>query len=43
MLWEYEAAEAGELTLREGEFIENVQKDESGWWTGTLRGVTGIF
>jgi hypothetical protein len=32
-----------ELTIREGQVIENVTTDESGWWKGTLNGHTGLF
>eukprot|EP00211_Chloroparvula_japonica_P014442 CAMPEP_0119135740 /NCGR_PEP_ID=MMETSP1310-20130426/19924_1 /TAXON_ID=464262 /ORGANISM="Genus nov. species nov., Strain RCC2339" /LENGTH=254 /DNA_ID=CAMNT_0007126657 /DNA_START=153 /DNA_END=914 /DNA_ORIENTATION=- len=43
VVWQYDAAEAGELTLLENQTITNVIKDPSGWWTGTINGVTGMF
>lgn len=42
-LFEYAATQEDELTLREGDIVENVQQDTGGWWTGTLNGKTGMF
>jgi hypothetical protein len=41
--FDYDALDPVELTIREGQVIENVSTDESGWWKGTLNGHTGLF
>jgi hypothetical protein len=41
--FDYDALDPVELTIREGQVIENVSTDESGWWKGTLNGQTGLF
>jgi myosin-1 len=40
---DYDAAEADELTLRAGDMITLISKDDPGWWTGTLNGAKGLF
>ncbi|XP_066913408.1 unconventional myosin-Ie-like [Clytia hemisphaerica] len=42
-LYTYEPQEADELSFAEGEMIEIVNEDASGWWTGKLRGKEGLF
>lgn len=42
-LYSYDPQEADELTFAEGEMIEIVNEDPSGWWTGRLRGKEGLF
>ena len=41
----YEATAPDELTIIPGEVIKNCKQvpGESGWMTGTLNGVTGLF
>ena len=35
--------EEDELTLRRGDIIRVIEKDNSGWWKGELRGRQGLF
>jgi hypothetical protein len=43
-LWDCEAEEDGDLEFRRGDTIYVLAKDnDSGWYTGTLQGRTGIF
>jgi hypothetical protein len=44
-VYDYEAMEENELTLREGDYLEVVEKDPSGWWNGTSlhTGASGLF
>ncbi|RKO97884.1 hypothetical protein CXG81DRAFT_26193 [Caulochytrium protostelioides] len=42
-LYDYDAQEADELTLRTGDVVYVTRKDEQGgWWTVSLRGKTGL-
>lgn len=41
--YDYEAREDNELTFVEGDIINVIAKDPSGWWTGELKGVFGLF
>lgn len=41
--YEYTAQAPDELSIREGDVVEIVTKDPSGWWTGRLNGKTGLF
>lgn len=41
--FEYEAEENDELTLKVGDVITNVVKQEGGWWEGELNGKRGVF
>ncbi|XP_034245177.1 SH3 domain-containing kinase-binding protein 1 isoform X2 [Thrips palmi] len=45
VLYQYEAANEDELTLKEGDIVTIVTKDvqDKGWWKGELRGHTGLF
>jgi hypothetical protein len=42
-LFEYSAQTDEELSFVEGDVIEIVARDASGWWTGKLRGKQGYF
>jgi len=43
-LYDYDAQDAQELSFKEGEIIEVLQKNEDGWWYGSLpNGAMGLF
>lgn len=42
-MYALEAEEEGELSFNEGDRIEVIRKDPSGWWEGRLNGVVGLF
>jgi len=42
-LYAYEASEVDELSFNEGDVIELVKEDASGWWTGKFKGKEGLF
>ncbi|KAK8793417.1 hypothetical protein WA158_004776 [Blastocystis sp. Blastoise] len=42
-LYDHDSEDAGELSFREGDRIEVLSKDPSGWWTGRLNGAEGLF
>ena len=44
-MWDYEAQDQGELSIRVGDviLILSGDSDPDGWWTGRLHGNTGIF
>lgn len=42
-LYDFEAVNAEELNIREGDRIIVIKKDDSGWWEGTLNGQKGVF
>uniref|UniRef100_A0A8D0BAL7 Mitogen-activated protein kinase kinase kinase n=1 Tax=Salvator merianae TaxID=96440 RepID=A0A8D0BAL7_SALMN len=47
-VFDYEAAEEEELTLRRGDLVEVLSKDstvsgDEGWWTGKLQDKVGVF
>lgn len=42
-LYDYEAAGEDEITFDPDEIITNIEQVDEGWWTGTCRGVTGLF
>ena len=42
-IYDYKSQANDELDLKEGEVVEIVSKDASGWWTGRLRGRQGLF
>jgi myosin-1 len=42
-LYDYDANEADELTIRAGDLIVLISKDDPGWWTGSLNGKKGLF
>uniref|UniRef100_A0A914BXB0 Uncharacterized protein n=1 Tax=Acrobeloides nanus TaxID=290746 RepID=A0A914BXB0_9BILA len=41
--YDYEAQDTDELSFHEGQIIELVKKDESGWWQGRIGPRTGLF
>jgi glutaminase len=43
VLFDYDALDPVELTIREGQVLENVVRNDSGWWKGTLNGVDGLI
>ncbi|KAI8078836.1 uncharacterized protein BX664DRAFT_380965 [Halteromyces radiatus] len=42
-LYDFQAVNADELNLREGDTILVTKRDDSGWWEGVLNGTPGIF
>lgn len=43
-LYDYDATEANELSMREGDLLVLLEKDESGWWRGrNNEGNEGVF
>jgi len=43
-LYDYEAAQEGDLGFSEGDIINLIDtSDEGGWWVGELNGVQGTF
>jgi len=42
-IYDYDAGAEDELPFQEGDLINLFSKHESGWWTGELNGVTGLF
>eukprot|EP00040_Diaphanoeca_grandis_P035564 m.224049 g.224049 ORF g.224049 m.224049 type:complete len:1049 (-) comp33420_c1_seq1:231-3377(-) len=42
-LYDYEAQDADELSLRTGDVVTITKKDASGWWQGRLKGKEGLF
>ena len=40
---EYAATEEDELSIRPGDIISDVIKQDGGWWEGTLNGKKGVF
>ena len=45
-LYDYTAGEDSELSFKEGDVIQVVDREgdgNEGWWTGLLRGKTGTF
>eukprot|EP00761_Pharyngomonas_kirbyi_P012356 gb/GECH01012383.1/.p1 GENE.gb/GECH01012383.1/~~gb/GECH01012383.1/.p1 ORF type:complete len:1469 (+),score=336.96 gb/GECH01012383.1/:1-4407(+) len=42
-LYEYMAQSSDELSIREGDVINLIGKDPSGWWEGELNGKRGLF
>ncbi|CAO3609011.1 unnamed protein product [Cunninghamella echinulata] len=42
-IYDFEAVNADELNLKEGDRIVVTNRDESGWWEGVLNGQSGIF
>ncbi|KAI7872558.1 hypothetical protein BDF14DRAFT_1754650 [Spinellus fusiger] len=44
-LYDYQAQAEGDLTFRKDDKIELIERtaDTNDWWTGRLRGVTGVF
>ncbi|KAI9273305.1 hypothetical protein EDC94DRAFT_644570 [Helicostylum pulchrum] len=42
-LYDFQAVNAEELNIKQGDTIIVTNKDDSGWWEGTLNGQSGIF
>ena len=43
VMYDYDAKQANELTLRVGQVIKNVHKVDEGWAKGELLGIVGMF
>jgi hypothetical protein len=43
VLYDYEAQDTIELTIKETDLIVIVKQDPSGWWKGELNGKVGLF
>ena len=43
MEFDYEAQQPDELSLRLGDVIVNIRRDDGGWWEGELDGRRGFF
>lgn len=43
VLYDYDAQQPDELSIRVNDVVEDVKSIESGWFSGTLRGVFGVF
>eukprot|EP00004_Rigifila_ramosa_P009051 TRINITY_DN2050_c0_g1_i1.p1 TRINITY_DN2050_c0_g1~~TRINITY_DN2050_c0_g1_i1.p1 ORF type:complete len:435 (-),score=115.51 TRINITY_DN2050_c0_g1_i1:111-1394(-) len=43
VVFEYTATDTSELSLVVGDTVTDIQKDGSGWWTGTVGGKRGLF
>jgi hypothetical protein len=41
--FDYDATRRDELTLKTGDLIEVTHTQDAGWWTGTLKGKSGVF
>ncbi|OWF39023.1 Unconventional myosin-Ie [Mizuhopecten yessoensis] len=42
-LYAYDAQDVDELSFNEGDIIDLVKEEATGWWTGKLRGKQGLF
>lgn len=43
MTFDYDQENDDELTLRVDDIVTDVDKQEGGWWEGTLNGSRGVF
>ena len=43
VMFDYNAIEDDELSLRKGEIVEVLAQGHEGWWTGSLNGKEGFF
>ena len=41
--FDYDADADGDLTIKEGDIIRNIEKKEDCWWEGELNGKRGMF
>lgn len=39
----YEAQDTDELSFQEGQIIELIKEDDSGWWQGRIGPINGLF
>ncbi|KAK0057660.1 unconventional myosin-Ie-like isoform X1, partial [Biomphalaria pfeifferi] len=42
-LYAYDAQDTDELSFNEGDLIDLLNEDATGWWRGRLRGKEGLF
>jgi myosin-1 len=42
-LYDYDARDVDELSLREGDIVDILQEHDGGWWRGKLKGKEGLF
>ncbi|XP_052123606.1 unconventional myosin-Ie isoform X1 [Frankliniella occidentalis] len=42
-VYDYQAQDADELSLKEGDFIDLIKEHPGGWWQGRLMGKEGLF
>ncbi|CAB4031943.1 Unconventional myosin-Ie, partial, partial [Paramuricea clavata] len=42
-LYAYDAQDTEELSFNAGEVVDILKEEDSGWWTGRLRGKEGLF
>ena len=42
-LYDYEADESNEISLREGDHVMDIHFVSDDWWQGTCNGKTGLF
>lgn len=42
-LYDYDAAESNELSIKEGDFIEGIEIVSEDWWNGSCNGRAGLF
>merc|ERR1711916_123030 len=42
-LYDYDAEDETELTIRENDVVNVLNQDDEGWWLGELNGATGTF
>ena len=43
MEYDYTAEQEDELSIKVGDIIHNVSKQDGGWWEGELNGKRGVF
>ena len=43
VIYPYTAIDEDDLTIKVGDLITNVSKEDEGWYTGTLNGQRGLF
>ncbi|XP_064390451.1 unconventional myosin-Ie-like [Halichondria panicea] len=42
-VFDYDATDTDELSFKEGDIIDIIKEDASGWWKGRVRGKEGLF
>ena len=43
VIFDYDATQPDELTIKVGDVISDVRKQPGGWWEGVLNGRKGVF
>lgn len=43
MIFDYDATQPDELSIKIGDIISDVKKQPGGWWEGSLNGRKGVF